>query len=114
LEKKDIEEMHKQCVEVCMDAHNDTPTPVGCFIDGTDEQRDLENWLGTDMSIEECIVAGRYQDFRYIGLQHGNECWGDKTIGGQGRVPSSECHMPCSRDNMAYCGGAYRNMVYDL
>lgn len=50
--------MHKDCVEDCMIAHNNTPTPVGCFIDGTDDNRDLQYWIGTDMSIEECIEAG--------------------------------------------------------
>lgn len=81
--------MHKDCVEDCMIAHNNTPTPVGCFIDGTDDNRDLQYWIGTDMSIEECIEAGQYEKYRYIGLQHGNECWGDQHIGSLGRVASS-------------------------
>lgn len=66
------------------------------------------------MTIEECIKRGQDEDMVYIGLQHGNECWGDTSLGGYGKAEDSECHMPCSRDNSKFCGGGYRNLVYDL
>lgn len=53
-------------------------------------------------------------NYKYIGLQHGNECWADTAIGSYGKVPEDECNMPCSRDNMEHCGAGWRNLVYDL
>lgn len=66
------------------------------------------------MTIEECIQRGLDEGLIYVGLQHGNECWGDKTLGGYGKADDAECHMPCSRDVSKFCGGGWRNLVYDL
>jgi len=103
---------HKTCVDVCLANKENEPTPIGCFNDKAD--RDLREILGTDMTIEECIKRGQDEDMLYVGLQHGNECWGDTNLGGYGKADDSECHMPCSRDNFKFCGGGYRNLVYDL
>jgi len=74
----------------------------------------LRERLGIDMTIEECIQRGKDEDLLYVGLQHGNECWGDVSLGGYGKVEDAECHMPCSRDTSKFCGGGWRNFVYDL
>ena len=43
------------------------PTPLGCFKD-FESHRDLTNLIGTDLTIEECIVQAKYAGYKYIGL----------------------------------------------
>ena len=95
-----------------MTAKEKEPTPIGCFKDLW--KRDLRNFLGYDLTIEECIIKGKEINDIYVGLQHGNECWADSTIGGYGKADDNDCKMPCSRDHSKFCGGPYRNLVFDL
>ena len=41
------------------------------------------------MTIEECIQRGKDEDMLYVGLQYGNECWGDTSLGGYGKLDDS-------------------------
>jgi hypothetical protein len=34
---------------------------MGCFIDS--KERDLKNWIGVDMTLEQCIVEAKYEGY---------------------------------------------------
>lgn len=103
---------HQLCVDKCVAAKQNEPSSIGCFKDAW--ERDLPTQLGTDLTIEQCISAGKLKKLKYVGVEAGNECWGDDTIGKYGKAQPWECTMPCSRDKGSMCGGAFRNRVYDL
>ena len=67
-----------------------------------------------DLTIEQCIQAGNDQSLVYVGLQNGDECWGDMSLGSYGKANLKECHIPCSREHNRFCGGIMRNSIYDL
>ena len=50
----------------------------------------------------------------YVGLQNGNECWADISLGNHGWAKDKRCHIPCSRDHSKFCGGGEANLIYDL
>ena len=94
-----------------MIARNEEPTPIGCFKDG--EDRDLDKKLAKDLTTDDCINLGKVNNYRYVGLQNGDECWGGNSVGSLGLAKDSECHKPCSRDINSFCGAGFRNLVYD-
>ena len=52
------------------------------------------------------------QNFKYAGLQNGNQCFCDDTYGGYGKVDESKCTKLCTGDPSLLCGGAWANMIY--
>lgn len=92
---------------------------LGCYIDGNNENRAMDNYKGDGKGFESCrqLCSG----FRYMGLQFGGQCF----CGNEGPeswpsrysiVRSTGCDRrvePCY--STAYrCGGAARNAVYDI
>lgn len=110
--KADMAKKHDGCVQACMADRDNQPSPVGCFRDYF--KRDLNHSLGENLSTEECIAAGKKGGYTYVGLQNGNECFADKKLGGYGMVADNQCHMPCVHDHSKFCGGGFRNLIYDL
>ena len=100
------------CKTDCIDSTINAPKPMGCFKDNW--QRDLRNLIGYNLSFDECVEKANENNYYYIGLQAGNECWGDINIGLFEQVEYEECTMPCSYDKSKDCGGAWRNLVFDL
>jgi len=74
----------------------------------------LRNFIGHDLTFEECVEKAREKNQYYIGFQYGNECWADTNIGMFEKVNDEDCLMPCSKDKDKNCGGSWRNLVYDL
>lgn len=95
--KEQMEKKHMECTDKCIEDKKNEPTSIGCFKDYW--TRDLRKSLGRDLTIEQCIKKGKENSFVYVGLQHGNECWGDDSIGAYGIAEDYECQMPCSRDH---------------
>ena len=52
------------------------------------------------------------QNFKYAGLQNGNQCFCDDTYGRYGKVEESKCTKLCTGDPSLLCGGAWANMIY--
>merc|ERR1739848_124100 len=52
------------------------------------------------------------QDYKYLGVQNGNECWcGNSDIN---FLPANdyECRSPCGGDQNEICGGSWRMTIY--
>ena len=94
---KEMKKSHDICVAECVNDKANEPSPIGCFKDDWD--RDLTKFLGNDFTPERCIKEGQQSQMTYVGLQNGNECWGDVSLGSLGKAPINECHVPCSRDH---------------
>ncbi|CAF0860533.1 unnamed protein product [Didymodactylos carnosus] len=87
---------------------------LGCYIDqvGT---RDLDTFIGDELSPTQCITACREQNFTYAGIQFGNECRCGQTYGLYGEVSDGECDYQCTSEEItAKCGGDNRNSVYNV
>ena len=111
--KGEMEKRHSKCTEKCLKTFNNRPTAIGCF--GDEADRDLRNFLGNDLTVEECIKKGQDTPGTvYVGLQNGNECWGDDSLGRYDKVEDNRCNMPCVKDINQRCGGGWSNLVYDL
>ena len=55
-----------KCNKECIKAKNAEPRPIGCFKDFF--SRDLREFLGHDLTIEQCIQKGKDGQYRYVGL----------------------------------------------
>ena len=87
---------------------------LGCFVD-TKRARDLGSHQGIVQSQQDCFLRCRTARLPFAGLQFGMECWCGFAYGEHGQVPAEECNMTCSTTVRAeHCGGASRNLVFDL
>ena len=67
---------------------------MGCFKDEKErqpEKRDLQLFLGQDVSRADCEEKCRAKGFPYFGRQKLRECWCGSSYGVQGEVPGCEC-----------------------
>jgi len=48
---------------------------VGCFMEG-DPQKMLSYPLDSDLTIDECMLAGKDRNMHFVGMMNGNECHG--------------------------------------
>lgn len=89
---------------------------VGCYKD--DSGRDLEVKVGR-MGRAECQAA--CSQFLYFALQYGDECFCGNNYGTAeqyGQVADSDCTTGkgsgCPESDTTYCGGSWRNAVYQV
>jgi len=74
----------------------------------------LRDLIGYHLTFDECVEEARARNHYYVGFQAGSECWADTNIGMHERVDMEECAMPCAYDRESMCGGAWRNLIYDV
>ena len=80
-------------------------------MEGDDRQLNIK--LTSDVTIDECIAAGKERNVLFVGTINGDECWGSNDITTYPRVGYHECDMECSHD-YEYCGGIIRADIYDI
>ena len=65
------------------------------------------------MSVDKCIELCQEKNFKFAGLEFGNECY----CGNDAPVttaPLRECHLKCTGDETQICGGYWRMSVYSI
>ncbi|MBI4268410.1 hypothetical protein HY627_01075 [Candidatus Uhrbacteria bacterium] len=91
----------------------------GCFMDS--EQRTLPHRLYYERLdslsvIDKCIAAAYAKGYRFAGVQNGNECWAGSTYPNAVLVSAEECNQGCesniSGGRTEWCGGQWRNSIY--
>lgn len=100
------------CVDKCLATKKAVPEPMGCFKDTW--RRDVAKFLCRRCTFDECKLKAVNATLHYISFQHGNECWGDVAIGKFDKKEDTECKMLCAKHKEQNCGGAWRNLIYDL
>ncbi|PAA64272.1 hypothetical protein BOX15_Mlig006795g2 [Macrostomum lignano] len=89
----------------------------GCFKDSPKDP-DLSDFKDpvslSAMEVNKCDRICRRLGKRYFGIQGGMQCWCGSKFGKHGKVPDSECGMPCEGRHLQYCGGDNRNLVFEL
>lgn len=85
----------------------------GCFINDP-EKNTMETYLANVQNQLECIKLGKDNNFKYVGLQNGNQCYASNNIdfANIGQVDKNKCNIPCDEINTGFCGGLYLNQVY--
>jgi hypothetical protein len=59
------------------------------------------------------ICSALCHGFKFFGLQDGYGCYCGNDYGNQGgKVPETDCDMPCNGDSSTMCGGESRNSIY--
>jgi len=89
---------------------------AGCYVDGS-SPRDLptnprSGTMSKEICYQECVSRG----YSVMGLQNGNECWcggSSERIYGAASNPL-DCATTCQGTSDQYCGGPWRNLVYDI
>ncbi|KAH8179867.1 WSC domain-containing protein [Sarocladium implicatum] len=92
-------------------------TNLGCFTDYSDDGRILK---ATQTSFDElnpqtcCKWCTEIDsDYRYCGVEFGNQCRCDSTVKVTDSAYSSECAMPCWGQPNYQCGSAWRINLYE-
>lgn len=88
------------------------PLFIGCYSDDPSNPS-MENYLGEVSNCLECIELGKKNNFKYIGVQQGNKCYGSNKIPLTEKVNNNEyCNIGCDDINTGNCGGFFYNQVY--
>lgn len=86
---------------------------IGCYSDDPSNPS-MENYLGEISNSLECIELGRKNNFKYVGVQQGDKCYGSNKIPSTQLVDSKEnCNIGCDDINSGNCGGFFYNSVYN-
>jgi len=85
---------------------------TGCAEDPLDRRTlEVRNWAN-DMTVPKCVELCKAKNFRYAGLEYGNECWCGNKLD-QSRLGSMRCTMPCAGDSSQFCGNGQKLSVYE-
>lgn len=85
---------------------------VGCFSDDPINPS-MDTFLGHVPNISECINMGRENNFKYVGIRSGNECFASNTIPSTQSVDRAKyCNVGCDEVGTGNCGGFFYNQVY--
>ena len=63
------------------------------------------------LTIAKCIAICGIKNYKYAGMQFGNQCFCDDYYPAVETIPS-ECDMSCDREPFTRCGGEWRMNVY--
>jgi len=93
--EKDLEPLYKGC-------YSDDPTnPSMKFID------EISN-------SSECIQLGRKHNYKYVGIQQGDKCYGSNVLPVTAESNRYEnCNIGCDDIDTGNCGGFFYNQVYE-
>lgn len=85
---------------------------MGCFIDDPSIPS-IKNFLGDISNISECINLGKENNYKYVGIQQGNKCFGSNNLPTTQQYDREKyCNIGCDDINTGKCGGFYFNQVY--
>jgi hypothetical protein len=85
---------------------------VGCFSDDPSNPS-MEKDLGDISNSLECIELGKKNNYKYVGIQQGNKCFGSNKIPIAQEVDRTVyCNVGCDDINTGNCGGFFYNQVY--
>jgi len=85
---------------------------IGCYSDDPSNPS-MNTFLGQVSNISECINMGRENNYEYIGLRGGNECFASNTIPTTQSVDRIKfCNVSCDDVGTGNCGGFFYNQVY--
>jgi hypothetical protein len=70
-------------------------------------------YIGTGMTVDQCIFNAQAAGYTYAGLQYGGECYAGNSTG-YTKVADTECNMACTANSLATCGGSWRNSVWQV
>ena len=85
---------------------------VGCFEDDPSNPS-MSTSLGNVSNISECIDLGKKNNFAYVGLVGGNQCFASNKIPNTSLVDRYKyCNVGCDDIGTGNCGGFYYNQVY--
>lgn len=85
---------------------------VGCYSDDPNNPS-MNAFLGYVPNISECINMGRENNFEYVGIRGGNECFASNTIPSTLSVDRARyCNVGCDEVGTGNCGGFFYNQVY--
>jgi len=85
---------------------------MGCYIDDP-SKLSMKNFLGDISNISECINLGKNNNYKYVGIQQGNKCFGSNNLPTTQQYDRKKyCNVGCDDINTGNCGGFYFNQVY--
>lgn len=85
---------------------------VGCYSDDPINPS-MNTFLGYVPNISECINMGRENNYDYVGIRGGNECFASNTIPTTQSVDRAKyCNVGCDKVGTGNCGGFFYNQVY--
>lgn len=85
---------------------------MGCYSDDP-ANPSMENYLGKISNISECIDMGRQNNYKYVGIRGGNECFASNSIPKTQSVERGKyCNVGCDDIGTGNCGGFFYNQVY--
>ena len=92
-------------------------TYMGCYQDPDPNDRDLPTRAADegDGSWQQCEKQCRTLGKKYMGLQHGGDCFCGDSFGKHNKcVNAMEADTPCAQNSTQFCGGAGKNSVFRL
>ena len=85
---------------------------VGCYVDDPSNPS-MEVLLGPVSNVSECIDIGKKNNFTYVGIRGGNECYASNNIPQTQMVDrNTYCNVGCDDIGAGNCGGFFYNQVY--
>lgn len=85
---------------------------VGCYADDP-VNPSMEKFLGTVSNISECINMGKENNFKYVGIRGGEQCYASNSIPATQSVDRKKyCNVGCNDVGTGNCGGFFYNQVY--
>jgi hypothetical protein len=85
---------------------------IGCFMDDPINPS-MKTLLGQVSNISECINLGKNNNFKYVGLRGGNECYASNDIPSTQSMDRFQyCNVGCDDIGSGNCGGFFYNQVY--
>lgn len=85
---------------------------IGCYEDDP-LNPSMNTFVGNVSNISECIDLGKKNNFAYVGLRGGNECYASNNIPNTTTVNRyKNCNVGCDDIGTGNCGGFFYNQVY--
>eukprot|EP01059_Diplonema_ambulator_P016847 TRINITY_DN28820_c0_g1_i1.p1 TRINITY_DN28820_c0_g1~~TRINITY_DN28820_c0_g1_i1.p1 ORF type:complete len:2516 (+),score=639.61 TRINITY_DN28820_c0_g1_i1:711-7550(+) len=86
----------------------------GCFNDDA-MSRTFEFYAGSSTtlnSVERCATICKHNNYTFLGLQNGEDCYCGNSTGSAQLTADTVCNMPCTGNSSEKCGGSLANSVY--
>jgi hypothetical protein len=72
----------------------------------------MQNYAGHD-AMTTVVCSALCKGFKFFGMEAGGQCFCGNDYGNQGgKVPESDCNVPCPGDASIMCGSSNRNSIY--
>lgn len=85
---------------------------IGCYTDDPSNPS-MDRMIGNVSNVAECIELGKKNNYKYVGLRGGNECYVSNNIPETLAVDGLKyCNVGCDDIGSGSCGGFFYNQVY--